>query len=35
VTLIEIDAHINDKTFAETALAILDGWIEDGTIPRS
>jgi uncharacterized protein (UPF0261 family) len=33
-TLIEIDAHINDKAFAETALAILDGWIEDGTIPR-
>jgi len=34
VTLIEIDAHINDKAFAETTLAILDGWIEDGTIPR-
>jgi len=34
VKLIEIDAHINDQAFAETALAILDGWIDDGTIPR-
>ena len=33
VTLVETDAHINDRTFADTALAILDGWMADGTVP--
>ena len=28
----EIDAHINDQAFADTALAILDEWIADGTV---
>ena len=32
VQLTEIDAHINDQAFADTALAIFDTWIEDGTI---
>lgn len=32
VTLVETFAHINDQTFADTALAILDGWIADGTV---
>ena len=30
--LSEIDAHINDQAFADTALEILDAWIADGTI---
>ena len=34
VRLVEIDAHINDKAFADTVLSILDGWLEDGTISR-
>ena len=28
----EISAHINDAEFSETALAIFDGWVADGTI---
>jgi uncharacterized protein (UPF0261 family) len=28
----EIDAHINDQSFADTALAIFDAWVDDGTI---
>ena len=28
----EIDAHINDQTFADKALEILDGWVADGTV---
>ena len=32
VGLTEIDAHINDPAFHDTALAIFDGWIADGTI---
>jgi len=35
VTLVETDAHINDQRFADTALAILDGWIADGTVPAA
>lgn len=34
VALTGIDAHINDAAFTATALAILDGWIADGTIAR-
>ena len=28
----ELDCHINDAEFAETALAIFDTWVADGTI---
>jgi len=34
VQLHRLDAHINDDAFADAALAVLDGWIEDGTVPR-
>ena len=34
VRLVPLEAHINDTVFAETALAVLDGWIADGTIPN-
>lgn len=34
VRLIEIPAHINDPAFSETALAIVDGWIAAGLLPR-
>ena len=27
-----LSAHINDPEFTETALAVFDGWLEDGTI---
>ncbi len=32
VTLVELDAHINDPAFAKAVLEIFDAWIEDGTI---
>lgn len=32
VRMTEIDAHINDRAFADAALAILDAWIADGTV---
>ncbi|MGI9482901.1 MAG: Tm-1-like ATP-binding domain-containing protein, partial [Hyphomicrobiales bacterium] len=28
----EIDAHINDQLFADTALKIFDDWVADGTV---
>lgn len=31
--LTEIDAHINDDAFADAVLAIVDGWVADGTLP--
>ncbi|MEM9012785.1 MAG: Tm-1-like ATP-binding domain-containing protein [Pseudomonadota bacterium] len=31
-TLTMLDCHINDPAFAEAALAVLDGWIADGTV---
>jgi uncharacterized protein (UPF0261 family) len=34
VRLQELDAHINDPAFAEAALAVLDGWLADGTVTR-
>jgi uncharacterized protein (UPF0261 family) len=34
VKLIEIDGHINDAIFAETALAVFDAWLADGTIAQ-
>ncbi len=30
--LVEINAHINDDAFAETALDIFDAWVADGTV---
>ncbi len=33
VTLVEIDAHINDSIFAETALAVVDRWSAEGVLP--
>lgn len=32
VTLTRLDAHINDAAFCDTVLAIIDGWIANGTI---
>ena len=32
VSFTETPAHINDQAFAGAALAILDGWMQDGTI---
>lgn len=32
VRLIELDAHINDAAFADSAMKIFDDWIADGTI---
>jgi uncharacterized protein (UPF0261 family) len=34
VALTEVDAHINDATFAEAALAIFDQWVSNGVIPQ-
>lgn len=35
VRLVEIEAHINDRAFAEAALAVVDGWIASGILPKS
>jgi uncharacterized protein (UPF0261 family) len=32
--LVEIDAHINDEAFVDTALKIFDSWVEQGLVPR-
>lgn len=32
VQMVELDAHLNDPVFAETALSIIDDWIAKGTI---
>lgn len=32
VTLIELDAHINDAGFAEKVLEIFDGWVREGIL---
>ncbi|HJM49734.1 MAG TPA: Tm-1-like ATP-binding domain-containing protein [Alphaproteobacteria bacterium] len=34
VELIEIEAHINDRAFADRALAVLDGWVAEGLVVR-
>jgi uncharacterized protein (UPF0261 family) len=34
VTLLELDAHINDAEFADCALAVFDNWMDEGTVPR-
>lgn len=31
----EVDAHINDQAYADAVLAIVDGWIADGTLSMS
>lgn len=33
--LVELDAHINDPSFAQAALEIFDGWVAEGRIPRA
>jgi len=35
VQLVEMDAHINDPAFAEAALAVVDGWIAEGRLPKA
>ncbi|MEJ8571514.1 Tm-1-like ATP-binding domain-containing protein [Microbaculum marinum] len=32
VDLTEIDAHINDREFTDTALSVFDAWVADGTV---
>lgn len=32
IALTELDCHINDRAFADAALAVLDGWIGDGLV---
>ena len=32
--LVEIDAHINDPLFSTTVLAIFDGWVAEGIVPK-
>ncbi len=32
VAFSDIDAHINDRAFADTALGVLDAWVADGTV---
>lgn len=34
VRLIDLDAHINDTEFSAAALAVVDGWIAEGVLPR-
>jgi uncharacterized protein (UPF0261 family) len=34
VELHEIEAHINDQQFSQTALAIFDRWVDQGLIPK-
>ncbi|MES2915359.1 MAG: Tm-1-like ATP-binding domain-containing protein [Pseudomonadota bacterium] len=34
VRLVELDAHINDPAFSAAALAVVDGWIASGILPR-
>jgi uncharacterized protein (UPF0261 family) len=34
VSLLELDAHINDAAFTTAALAVLDRWIADGIVKR-
>ena len=35
VSLVELDAHINDAEFAAAALQIFDGWVRDGLVPAA
>ncbi len=35
VELVELQAHINDKVFADKVLEIFDAWVADGTIKKA
>ncbi len=35
IVLTEIDAHINDQTFADAAMQVFDSWVADGTVKVS
>jgi len=35
VSLVEIEAHINDPAFADAALHIFDAWVRDGLVPAA
>lgn len=35
VQLSEIEAHINDRLFADAALKVFDDWVADGTVSRA
>lgn len=35
VTLIELDAHINDQAFCDAVLAVFDGWVADGVVSKT
>ncbi len=35
VEVVEVDAHINDQAFSDAVLAVIDGWLADGTIRLS
>ncbi len=35
IELIELDAHINDKAFADKVLDIFDAWVKEGIVPRA
>lgn len=32
VTLVELDAHINDPAFSDAALSVVDGWMAQGLL---
>lgn len=34
VELMTLDCHINDSEFCDTALKVLDGWLQDGTVTQ-
>lgn len=34
VRLVEVDAHINDRAFAEAVLTVLDDWVAKGVVPK-
>ena len=34
VRLVELEAHINDPAFSEAALAVVDGWLARGVLPK-
>jgi len=35
LVLTEVDAHINDQAFSDSALAIFDQWVKNGTVNKS